>query len=646
MRSPGEIAFRLRQESANLWLLTKQPAARVYPARPELPLPNGSDVASPLRDGPYAEELLGTARGILSGRLPLLGIGEVNTGSSIAWRRDYCSGRETGTSYFRTIPYLDFERAGDHKIIWEVNRHQHLVLLCQAWLLSGEDAFLHEVWRQLASWWEQNPFQRGINWASALEVAFRALSWLWIDHWAGTRMPADFRRRFLDELYRHGCHLQYNLSVYFSPNTHLLGEAVVLHALGRAYPQFPDSARWRRTGHDITVAQMTAQVREDGGHFEQSTYYHLYAIDFFLLHALLADVPDWYRAKLERMGELLDAVVGPHRRLPLIGDDDGGRLFHPYGPRDRFARATLASLSVYFDRPEWSGDAEDNAVQQAWWMGRQAKHAPAAGVPRQSRLFPDTGLAVMETGDVHIVVKTGGFGPGSGGHSHSDVLSLVCSSGGAEVLVDAGTYTYVGDPAWRTWFRGSTGHNTLRIAGREQAIPAGPFRWTEKPSVEMRDWSTQGPAEYLDCACTYGGYTHRRRVVFVRPSLLVIVDTAEWAHAGSADVEQFWHLGPDADAARLLLASTAASAKHETVRGGQHGWRSYALGGKVEAPVLRVSAAAQSPVHFAAAVDFTGKATELGLTAENGEIRILCRELQITLPDRGLPRIGTAGHPA
>ena len=29
---------------------------------------------------------------------------------------------------------------------------------------------------------------------------------------------------------------------------------------------------------------MERQVREDGSHFEQSAYYHVYALDFFLLY--------------------------------------------------------------------------------------------------------------------------------------------------------------------------------------------------------------------------------------------------------------------------------------------------------------------------------------------------------------------------
>src|SRR5438093_7219010 len=114
----------------------------------------------------------------------MLGV-EIETGPTIEWRRDYINKVDSGTGYFRLIPYLDFARVGDHKMIWELNRHQHLTLLAQAFLLTGAKEFFAEIKNQWESWIASNPYQRGINWASALEVAFRALSWSWVYHLAG-----------------------------------------------------------------------------------------------------------------------------------------------------------------------------------------------------------------------------------------------------------------------------------------------------------------------------------------------------------------------------------------------------------------------------------------------------------------------------
>src|SRR5262249_30094597 len=148
--------------------------------------------------------------------------------------------------------------------------------------------------RQLDDWMDANPFLRGINWASALEVAFRALSWIWVWQMAGGEMPQPLRRRFLTTLFRHGCFLERNLSVYFSPNTHLLGEAVALAVLGRLFPALPRAARWTSLGGQTVLAQMERQVRPDGSHFEQSSYYHVYALEFFRLYRSLASTPEWF----------------------------------------------------------------------------------------------------------------------------------------------------------------------------------------------------------------------------------------------------------------------------------------------------------------------------------------------------------------
>ena len=174
MRSIKEVAFRLRQEAANFWLLATKPQFKGKTPN-VLALPDPQVVAAALRGSAYAKELESTAHELLAHRFPLLGV-TIETGPEIHWRRDYQHGKESGTGYFRRIPYLDFAAVGDHKFIWELNRHQHLVLLAQAHRFTGNMAFTDEIFAQIESWLEQNPFQRGINWASALEVAFRALS--------------------------------------------------------------------------------------------------------------------------------------------------------------------------------------------------------------------------------------------------------------------------------------------------------------------------------------------------------------------------------------------------------------------------------------------------------------------------------------
>ena len=603
--------------------------------RPLALLPQPDAIVPLIRNTALATEVERLAAGVLRHQFQILGV-EIETEAEVRWRKDYVSGIESGRRYFRLIPYLDAARAGDHKVVWELNRHQHLVLLAQAFLLTGCRQYVDEIRGQWESWVESNPYQRSINWASALEVAFRSLSWCWTYHLIGQSMDDGWRRRFLAELYRHGVHIRHNLSIYFSPNTHLLGEAVALHALGTWFPSFSHAEKWRETGARIVSQELQRQVRADGGHFEQSSYYHLYALDFFLLHYVLAGRPEELRPVLVRMAEYLDAIMDGAGAIPLIGDDDGGRVFHPYGRRVCFGRATLATCAVLFNRPDWLRSPEDLQVQAVWWLGAEALGIePVPGRAPQSRLFPQTGTAILRSGELLAIVDVGGFGPFRAGHSHSDTLQVVVRAGDEEILIDPGTYTYVGDRRWRDWFRGSAAHNTVRIDGKDQAVAQGPFAWAGRPKTGMNNWASTAERDFLDAWCSYpvdsAEIMHRRRIILSKPDqVLYILDDIRGT--GEHLVEQFWHTGSETKIlsrncfqigshARLVLAGNLETGL--TV-GGDHGWRSSVFGEKSSAPVIRSSCRSSLPVLLAAAlvIGSEPEAIELALITEGDEVRL------------------------
>ncbi|MCC7174625.1 MAG: alginate lyase family protein [Bryobacterales bacterium] len=634
MRSARGLAFRLKQEAADLWLLASPPrlSAETEPA-PLRVLPDPAPVVRRLRSSRFAGEVIRLAGEVLAHRFPLLGR-VIDTGAEIDWRRDYVHQVSTGPVYARRIPYLDFARAGDHKFVWELNRHQHLVLLAQAWLFTSDGRYRDEIFGQLENWLDQNPFLKGMNWASSLEVAFRSLSWVWVYHWTGHAMERGLRRRFLEELYRHAVYLEHNLSIHFSPNTHLLGEAAALHALGTLFPAWPGSHRRRRLGREIVLAQMDSQVLPDGFHFERSVYYHVYALDMFVLHHLLEPAPGPWLARLRRMAECLDVLMGPARLLPQTGDDDGGRLFHPYGERLHFGRATLATCARLFPEAGFRHAAEDLAEQAAWWLGEPALRAETpAAAPRTSTLLPDAGLAVMKAGETHIVIDCGPFGAGNAGHRHAGVLGLSAWRGDQEILIDPGTFTYVGDARLRDWFRGTAAHNTIRIGGLDQATPAGPFRWINLPEVTVRSWRQTPDSVRLDASCRYRGLTHRRRFLLLEQEELLLIWDEVAGPPDEREIEQFWHLGSAEVRARLCLADAELPAGSEA---GEHGWRSTCFGWREPAPVVCLRRRGLPPLMLAAALDLSAEPQPASLSLEPGGAlrwRAGGRDLRVNWPD-------------
>ena len=421
--------------------------------------------------------------------------------------------------------------------------------------------------------------------------------------------------------------LQCNLSTYFSPNTHLLGEGVALHAIGARLNQ----AHWSEQGARVVEEELGRQVQPDGSHFEQSTYYHVYALDFFVMHYLLAGRPKTYEPVLRKMARFLSAVVGPERLLTCFGDDDGGRLFHPYGPRDKFARATLATCAVLFPDEELPLALEDLGTQATWWLAAETGTAKPFQARAETRLFPDSGLASIATAGAQVLMDAGPLGAGGAGHSHADTLSITARSGPRDLLIDPGTFTYISDPRLRNEFRGTAFHNTIRISGLDQAEPKGPFRWEEKPAVEVHHWRTEAERTFLDASCSYRGFTHRRRLLVVANAFFVLLDEIT-GPAGEHRIEQFWHLG---DPEVAILFCDPKATHHEA------GMRSRVFGEREPSPVIRLAWQTTLPHLCSAAVAFSNFHARASLNRTGEEVCIQ-GVASISFASPGMPVVSLA----
>ncbi|HEY6402489.1 MAG TPA: heparinase II/III family protein, partial [Blastocatellia bacterium] len=231
------------------------------------------------------DAIIDIAEAALAGKFSLLGHTGLSFGDSpIDWSLDPVSGLRAPLTHWSKLHPLDPLDGGDPKVVWELNRHAHLVTLGQAYWLTGENRFAAAFVGHVSAWIDANPVGMGVNWASSLEVAFRSIAWLWALGMCAdsSEVAPDFFARMLKSLIAHGRHIEKYLSYYFSPNTHLTGEALGLFYLGMALPELKLAKGWRNLGLQILLDQATKQIREDGVHFEQSSYYHRYTTDFYL----------------------------------------------------------------------------------------------------------------------------------------------------------------------------------------------------------------------------------------------------------------------------------------------------------------------------------------------------------------------------
>jgi hypothetical protein len=530
-------------------------------------------------------------------------------GAGMDWHFDPVHNRRAPRVAWSKVPYLD-PSIGDHKVIWEVNRHQHWLQLGRAFWLTGDRRYADGILRLLESWLTANPPLVGINWASMLEIGFRSISWVWAMHaLLGSQSDVDrsdvactWLIDMLIALDRQLTHVEHNLSYYFSPNTHLTGEALALYVVGSALPELAGSARWVATGRRVLLAEIDRQILADGGHAERSMHYQRYMLDFYLLALMTASrtedtaaIPR-LRDAATRLAEFTRSVADEHGSLPLIGDDDGGMLWPVAGRECDDVRDSLALAALVLSRPDlcsWS------APEEVFWTGGHLALECASDVGAhpterrhlESRSLTDTGYVVVrDNAGGHAVLDAGMHGYMNAGHAHADALALTLHLHHRPLLVDPGTATYTMDRRLRDRMRSSMNHNTVTVDGRSQAIPAGPFHWRTRTDARIQEWRHNPAFDWVEAS--HDGYApvrHRRSLLRAGAGWLVFDEIlGEGRHLTTT----YWHFDP---AWTLTSDASRVRARHLD---GDEAWVLHDMGTARIVQATRIQGSDGSPPHM------------------------------------------------
>lgn len=422
-----------------------------------------------------------------------MGLGPLSLGNPPDWHRDGHSGIVAPRRHWSRIPYLNAAIVGDHKILWEVNRHQYLLGPAVLWNIDRRADDFALVQSHLASWLDENPSSLGMNWCSSLEVACRAITWCWLlSILPESLWQEDVRQRLVGALEHHGRHVERYLSYYFSPNTHLTGEALGLLYIGHVLPASRFARRWRDLGAHILESWLPRQVYDDGVYFEQSTQYQRYTAEIYLHYLRISEstgraTPAAIRTSLSRQFDVLRAIAAGQGEMPLIGDDDGGALFPIDQGSPEDLRGLLLAGATALNRPELVAPGQPHPAMSYWLCGVTATRKTLAATAPPSyagtRYFANGGLAVIRDGwradGAVAVIDAGRHGKLNCGHAHADALSCTLALGQQPLFIDRGTLTYMGPE--RNEFRASASHNTLEFDGESSVEPLGPFQWGPRP---------------------------------------------------------------------------------------------------------------------------------------------------------------------
>ncbi len=566
---------------------------------------------------------------LATGRIHFFNYPDLDVNWPINWHRDPLMGvTSNAKAYGKTLDYRNEKLVGDSKVIWELGRHQFLIPIAACYFKTKEDTQLNRITEILSGWLSNNPFGLGVQWCSSLEIALRGMSWcLCHEILKASGMKQGILDLELDQtllkkqIYQHAFFIKYYLSKFSSANNHLIGELSGLHILCSTFEFGEESKAWQDFAWQGLQKEMTLQVFPDGVNKEQAIHYHAEVFEYFLVNlavakARSANVEKSYLDRLEGMYRfLVDLSPRDESNPPQIGDaDDGTMVSFPEEPLTLF-QALIAS----YEGKNHPSDPNNKCQKLSLYKSIFSKQALTRSAPHQTQ-YPTTyhkgGYAILGEKNFHLIFDAGPLGyPEIAAHGHADALSFCLAIDGDWWILDPGTYAYHTEEKWRSYFRGSTAHNILVAAGKDQSDIAGAFMWSRKANAQLSPATKNGKAQSV--SGVHDGYrplgislAKRNIELDTHAQSIKILDTLNTDKP--IEVDFYFHFHPDISAEKTdqnqviltrgksgkkILISTDPMLDLEIFRGNSElplGWYSSCLGHKTPTTCTRFRTNAQN----------------------------------------------------
>jgi hypothetical protein len=495
----------------------------------------------------------------------------ITLNGQIDFHKDIFSGKNFPITFSKTID-IRSDKFGSAKVVWEINRLQFLIPLVLKYKISGSSIYLEQFVSILKSWDQQNPYLKGVNWYSNIEINIRLINWYWCwlllqgdPLWEENEEYIGFRKKiWLPLIYKHCCFSYRNPSYYSSANNHLVAEYAGLFIASTLW-KFPESEKWLRESRKGLEREIQRQHSENGINKEEAAEYIQFITDFFLLafiagrHCSIAFSTE-FEKKLETICTYINNFLDCNNNFPKYGDEDDGRVIVPDGNihANNFI-SILNTATFLFNRPDFKrqGSAWDvkstlltahikNAKEI--WSGYDF-HAISKSI-----FYAQEGHFIFRTQPVqgreiyaHFDAAQLGY-LSIAAHGHADALSLLLHIDGYPFLVDPGTYTYHTHKIWRKYFVSTLAHNTITVNGYDQATLAGPTLWVNHYDVTVHNASTSVTSDLAEAS--HNGYkklgvSHKRSINFDKKNNnFLITDVINARNKFNLRLQMPFHLDP------------------------------------------------------------------------------------------------------
>lgn len=492
----------------------------------------------------------------------LLGSGPTALGPNINWHQDFKTGMQWPPQYHKDIEYNNLDKPSDVKVPWELSRFQHYITLGKAYWYTGDEKYAIEFIDQFNDWVKKNPVGMSVNWSCTMDVALRAINWIWAYRYfsSSPNFTHQQKIKFIYSLANHGAFIIRNLELSDVNGNHYLSDGAGLVYVGLLFGG-KEGEKWFQKGWEIVTTELPKQITADGVDFEQSVPYHRLCTELFLYSLMLGEkngvrLTDESKKRIQCALEYILKYTKPDGSIPLIGDADDGRIHILADQPINDHRYLLSTGAVIFNRPDFKAGAS-HFWEESFWLtgfeGSECFQQLATEQNNTSKDFPLGGFFIQRTESCHLIVDCGDVGlAGRGGHGHNDILSFELYANGRTWISDSGAYLYTASPYWRNQFRSSPYHNVLTVDGEELArLGSESNLWTIQNDALPLQKLWMSNEQYDIFIGSHKGYdrlaspvSHTRSIVFDKMNeVWLIRDEVEGI--GKREVQRYLNLEPD-----------------------------------------------------------------------------------------------------
>lgn len=569
------------------------------------------------------------------------------------------------------------ETTKDPEWMWSLSRQIFWAPLGRAYVMTGDERYAKEFATQISGFITSWPVEEflgkigtfgeetdmkypGNAWRT-IETAIR-LYCVWLPMLMFFRKSPSLNRDtwvlILNAMADHATFLATHFSAHVKCSNWDTMEGSALFQMGVLFPEFTDSATWKKLGYQRVMNDVRYQFDHDGIHIERTPIYHLTAAGAYLQAYRIAknngiETPPYMLPILEKSAEFIAKLVKPDMTTPMIGDADRNSLL-----------TQRADVSVYEGMNNTNDVIDENEMRAFFRVmteltGRKDFQFFATGgkegVPPEElhTYLPDAGFLVSRSGwgrkDSYFMVDGPIVERGECGvHSHNDAAHLELQIEGHDVLIDTGRYLYDSQTMydWRLYFRSTLAHNCVQVD--DYMMGSHPDCNPAARGVRMYCHRFECGEKFDLVEVSHNGYAymeepvfHKRRVFWLKPDVWVVEDRL--TGYGEHLYRQSFNFAPGqltavADKENAFryqtddLAVDVVSIKNDGVSANTYygsvepkgGWVSYGYYIKEPAPQLIYEQKAQAPARFVTVIAKAGsvECAELTGTDAQGQLKL------------------------